>query len=169
MLHAAALSAALSARPLLADPQNARPQKTALARCFQTMDGAVYSGDPSDRRLMRFNVDTCLKGIAEINALHAKTPAQGPQKLFITGRALDRAATLIYMGLGDAPTALHQVRMANLYFRIAAGLENQTQSYHEAALANVTLTAIQLRTLRADVLAHRSNAGASAVTAFDDP
>jgi hypothetical protein len=81
------------------------------------------------------------------------TAAQGPEKLFLTGRILDRAATLSYIGLDDAATALREVTAANLDFRIAAGLTNQSENYHEAALANVRLTTIQLRTLRADMAA----------------
>ncbi len=116
------------------------------------MDGAVYHGDPSDRPLMRANVAACERGVVEIARMRP-TPAQGPEKLFLTGRILDRAATLSYIGLDDAKAAWPEVQAANLYFRVASGLTNQSQDYHAAALANVRLTAVQLRTLRSDIAA----------------
>jgi hypothetical protein len=94
----------------------------------------------------------CESGVVQIGRMRP-TAAQGPEKLFLTGRILDRAATLSYIGLDDAATALREVTAANLDFRIAAGLTNQSENYHEAALANVRLTTIQLRTLRADMAA----------------
>lgn len=165
MLHAALLAAALSANSATNNVPATLESKSAIAQCFATMDGPVYHGDPSDRRLMRANVATCVKGIAQINATRALTPAQGPEKLFIAARVLERAAMLSYMGLDDAPTALREVTTANLYFRIASGLRDQSQGYHEAALANVELTRLQLSTLHADpAIAGHPRAGA--VTAY---
>jgi hypothetical protein len=116
------------------------------------MDGAVYHGDPSDRDLMRANVAACEGGLTQLAHVPA-TSAQGPEKLFLTGRILDRAATLSYMGLGDARTALREVTTANLYFRIASGLPGQSSDYRDAALANIKLTSVQLQTLRSDLAA----------------
>jgi hypothetical protein len=165
MLFAVLLAAALSPQAI-----SAQPPKTAIQRCFGTMDGAVYHGDPSDRRLMKANVDACEAGIVQINAMRTPYPKQGPEKLFITGRILDRAATLSFMGLDDAATALREVKLANLYFRVASGLTDQTSTYHEAALANVELTRIQLRTLRAErAVATRTPARARMVTAYHKP
>jgi len=121
------------------------------------MDGAVYHGDPSDRTRMKANVAYCERGIAQIGHMHS-TAAQGPEKLFLTGRILDRAATLSYMGLNDAGTALREVKAANLYFRIASGLPGESENYHYAAVANVQLTKIQLETLHNDLLAQRATA-----------
>ncbi len=129
------------------------------------MDGAVYHGDPSDHTLMRRNVAACERGIALIDAMRPSTVAQGPEKLFVAGRILERAATLSYIGLGDATTALREVTTANLYFRIAAGLPNQSQSFQEAASANARLTSIQLRTLHSE-LAAQLHAGKRVVTAY---
>jgi hypothetical protein len=145
MLHAVLLAALVTANA----PE---PPKTPIQRCFATMDGAVYHGDPSDRVLMRANVAACETGLAQISRMPA-TSAQGPEKLFLTGRILDRAATLSYMGLDDARTALREVSAANLYFRVASGLPGQSTNYRDAALANITLTSIQLRTLHSDIAA----------------
>jgi len=150
MLHAALLAIVVAATA--PRTTSAPPPKTSIQRCFEAMDGAVYHGDPSDRPLMKANVAACESGIVQIGRMRPAA-AQGPEKLFLTGRLLDRAATLSYIGLGDAATALREVRAANLDFRIAAGLTNQSENYHNAALANVRLTAVQLRTLRADVAA----------------
>lgn len=119
------------------------------------MDGAVYHGDPSNRTEMKNDVAACESGIAAIERMRP-TAAQGPEKLFLTGRILDRAATLSYMGLNDAATALREVKRANLYFRIASGLPNQSADYRAAAVANVELTQVQLHTLRADIAARAS-------------
>lgn len=148
MLHAALLAVVLAAT---ASTPSA-PAKTSIQQCFEAMDGAVYHGDPSDRPLMKANVAACENGIVQIGRMRP-TAAQGPEKLFLTGRILDRAATLSYIGLDDSATALREVKAANLYFRIAAGLTNQSENYHAAALANVRLTTVQLRTLQADVAA----------------
>src|SRR5450755_2966513 len=148
MLHAALLAVVLAAN---ASPSPA-PVKTSIQQCFEAMDGAVYHGDPSDRRLMKANVAACENGLVQLARMRP-TPAQGPEKLFLTGRILDRAATLSYIGLDDANTALREVKAANLDFRIAAGLTNQSENYHTAALANVRLTTVQLRTLQADIAA----------------
>jgi hypothetical protein len=150
MLHAALLVAALTSMPT-----TPVPVQTSLQRCFESMDGAVYHGDPSNRSLMKANVAACERGIAEVQRIRP-TAAQGPEKLFLTGRILDRAATLSYMGLNDTGTAYREVKTANLYFRIAAGLPDQSDNYHLAAVANVTLTTIQLRTLRNDIAAAQS-------------
>jgi hypothetical protein len=149
MLHAALLAAVVAATG--PSTTSAAP-KTSIQRCFEAMDGAVYHGDPSDRPLMKANVAACESGIVQIRRIRP-TAAQGPEKLFLTGRILDRAATLSYIGLGDAATALSEVTAANLDFRIAAGLTDQSEDYHNAALANVRLTTVQLRTLRADIAA----------------
>jgi hypothetical protein len=151
MLHAALLAVALTSTTS-SSPISA---KTPVQQCFGSMDGAVYHGDPADRALMKANVAACARGVAHIQGIRTQ-PAQGPEKLFLLGRILDRAATLSYMGLGDAGTALPEVIRANLYFRIAAGLRNQTSDYHAAALANATLTRIQLGTLHADLAAART-------------
>jgi hypothetical protein len=136
-----------------------------MAQCFGTMDGAVYHGDPFDRALMKAGVAACERGIAQVQRTPAAA-AQGPEKLFLTGRILDRAATLSYMGLGDTGTALREVRAANLYFRIASGLQNQSTDYHAAALANAELTGVQLRTLRADIAATHRTAPAQTTAAY---
>ena len=148
MLHAALLAVVLAAN---ASTPHA-PAKTSIQQCFEAMDGAVHHGDPSNRPLMKANVAACERGVAQIGRMRP-TAAQGPEKLFLTGRILDRAATLSYIGLNDPNTALREVKAANLYFRIAAGLADQSENYHEAALANVRLTTLQLRTLRADLAA----------------
>jgi hypothetical protein len=148
MLHPALLAVVLATS---ASTPSASP-KTSIQRCFEAMDGAVYHGDPSDRSLMKANVAACESGIAQIGRMRP-TAAQGPEKLFLTGRMLDRAATLSYIGLGDANTALREVKAANLDFRIAAGLANVSENYHAAAIANVRLTTVQLRTLVADTAA----------------
>ena len=114
---------------------------------------------------MKANVAACERGIAQIARMRA-TSARGPEKLFLTARILDRAETLSYMGLDDAPTALREVRKANLYFRIAAGLTNQSANYHAAAIANAQLTSIQLRTLHTDLAARRAPAATTAYTAY---
>jgi hypothetical protein len=145
MLHAALLAAVFSSAAVEAPV----PPKTSIQKCFGTMDGAIYHGDPSDRTLMKTNVAVCARGIAQLGRMRP-TAAQGPEKLFLTGRLLDRAATLSYMGLDDAVTALREVKLANLYFRVAAGLNNQSTNYHDAAIANVALTHVQLHTLQAD-------------------
>jgi hypothetical protein len=116
------------------------------------MDGAVYHGDPSDRSLMRQNVAACTRGVRQIEQMHPSA-LDGPEKLFILARILDRTATLSYIGLDDTAMAFTDVRRANLYFRIALGLPNQSTDFREAALANVELTAVQLQTLRADLAA----------------
>lgn len=163
MLHAAVLAAALSS----AATSRAKPTFNAIQKCFGTMDGAVYHGDPTDRRLMQADVDTCAKGIAQLGALRATTATQGPEKLFITGRILDRAATLSYIGLGDYVTAMREVKLANLYFRIASELPNESAGYRDAARANIALTRIQLQTLRTEsVAAARATAGRRVVTAY---
>jgi hypothetical protein len=111
MLHAALLAVVLAAN---ASPSPA-PVKTSIQQCFEAMDGAVYHGDPSDRRLMKANVAACENGLVQLARMRP-TPAQGPEKLFLTGRILDRAATLSYIGLDDANTALREVKAANLDF-----------------------------------------------------
>ena len=114
------------------------------------MDGAVYHGDPSDRSLMRQNVAACTNGVRQLELMRANA-ADGPEKLYILARILDRAATLSYIGLDDAATALSDVRRANLYFRVASGLPNQSVEFRQAAASNVELTGIQLHTLRTDL------------------
>ena len=148
MLHAALLAVVLATHA--GAPKSTH--NSAITQCFETMDGAVYHGDPSDRTLMKANVAACGRGIAAIARIRPPA-AQGPEKLFLSGRLLDRAATLSYIGLNDARTALPEVRTANLYFRVAAGLTDQTPEYRAAALANVQLTALQLHTLRAEIAA----------------
>jgi hypothetical protein len=148
MLHAALLAAAVATAPSTASV----PAKTSIQQCFEAMDGAVYRGDPADRPLMKANVAACERGIKQIGRMRP-TAAQGPEKLFLTGRILDRAATLSYIGLDDAATALREVTAANLDFRVASGLPNESEDYHNAALANVRLTTVQLHTLRAEIAA----------------
>ncbi len=139
------------------------PAKTPIQQCFATMDGAVYHGDPTDRAQMKKDVAACESGISAIQRMRP-TAAQGPEKLYLTGRILDRAATLSYMGLDDTSTALREVRTANLYFRIAAGLASQSADYRAAAWANVKLTQLQLNTLHAEIAARAS--GRRAVVAM---
>jgi hypothetical protein len=119
------------------------------------MDGAVYHGDPSNRTMMKESVLACRNGVAQLRAMRT-TATDGPAKLFLVGRLLDRTATLTFMGLDDAEHATPEVRTANLYFRIAAGLSNQSAEYRDAALANVELTQLQLRTLDHEIAARRS-------------
>jgi hypothetical protein len=149
MFQAALLAVVLAANP---SDDASVPAETPIQRCFATMDGAVYHGDPANRAQMKSDVAACERSIAQLQGMRP-TPAQGPEKLFIAGRLLDRAATLSYMGLNDAATALREVRTANLYFRIASGLPSASADYRDAALANVKLTLIQLRTLHADIAA----------------
>jgi hypothetical protein len=93
MLHAALLAVAVATAPSTASG----PAKTSIQQCFEAMDGAVYHGDPSDRPLMKANVAACENGIKQIGRMRP-TAAQGPEKLFLTGRILDRAATLSFIG-----------------------------------------------------------------------
>ena len=165
MLDTLVLAAIVAATPASALPgiESTTPH-TMISRCFATMDGAVYHGDPSDRKLMKANVATCEAGIAQINAMRVPTPAAGPEKLIVTARVLERAATLSFMGLGDSATALREVRLANVYFRVASALPGQSATYHDAAVANVALTRLQLQTLRAEIAsARRSRAPRKAV------
>lgn len=148
MLQTALLAVVLATNAAAPQPTHTTP----IQACFETMDGAVYHGDPSDRTLMKANVAACSRGIAAIARIRPAAK-QGPEKLFLAARLLDRAATLSFMGLNDARTALPEVKTANLYFRVASGLPGQSAEYRAAALANVALTRIQLRTLNADIAA----------------
>ncbi|MBD5653810.1 MAG: hypothetical protein IAI50_01360 [Candidatus Eremiobacteraeota bacterium] len=145
MIHSALLAAALLS------PANEPSNKldSPVHTCFASMEGAVYQGDPSNRSLLKANVAACNSSIAQLQRMRS-SPSHGPERLFLLGWLLDRAATLSYMGLGDARTALRDVRRADRCFRIAAALPNQTGDFHETALANAELTRIQLHTLRAD-------------------
>jgi hypothetical protein len=138
----------------LSGGDSAPVSKTAIQECFETMDGAIYHGDPTDREHMKHDVATCERGIIALARMRPAI-AEGPAKLYLSARILDRAATLSYMGLNDAATALREVKIANLYFRVASGLGNQSADYRAAALANVQLTRLQLQTLRTDSVAAR--------------
>jgi hypothetical protein len=151
MLHAALLIAALTVAG-----NSAPPEETSIARCFESMDGAVYHGDPTDRALMRANVHACERGLTELSKIRAGA-AHGPEKLYLTARILDRAATLSFMGLDDARAALPEVRAANLYFRIASALPRTSPDYRAAAAANARLTAIQLQTLHTEIAAQHAH------------
>jgi hypothetical protein len=74
----------------------------------------------------------------------------------LMARILDRAATLSYIGLDDAQTALAQAKSADLYFRVASGLSSQSPDYRNLGSANATTTNIQLATLQTDI-AHKPN------------
>jgi hypothetical protein len=155
MLHVALLAAVLTTSA------PASPDHSPIQRCLSIMDGAVYHGDPNDRPSMKAALVECRKAVNA--ATHTRVEADGgPAKLFITARLLDRAATLSYMGLDDASGALRDVKSANLYFRIAAGLPHQSADFHAAALANVELTAVQLQTLHTDI-ASRATSHATSV------
>jgi hypothetical protein len=119
------------------------------------MDGAVYNGDPTDRKLMRARVVTCGHAIASLGHAGVR-PKQGPEKLFLMGTMLDRAATLSFMGLDDARTAKVEVKRAHSYFRIASGLTSESSDYRAAAIANEARTRVQLQTLaREKIVAQR--------------
>lgn len=104
MLHVALVAAAIAA----ATPRS-NDDSGAIRQCFATMDGAVYHGDPTDRGAMKAAVLVCGAGLRPARRLRV-TARQGPAKLFVIARLLDRAATLSYMGLQDAPAALRATR-----------------------------------------------------------
>lgn len=145
MLHAALLIAALTVANDSAPAEN-----TPIQHCFESMDGAVYHGDPTDRTLMQANIRACERGLTEVANIRTGA-AHGPEKLYLTARILDRAATLSFMGLNDARTALPEVRTANLYFRVASALPHTSPEYRAAAAVNAKLTAIQLQTLHTEI------------------
>jgi hypothetical protein len=147
MLHVALLAAVLTTAQ-----QPSTIAQSSIERCLETMDGSVYRGDPTDRTAMRANIAVCEEAQGAVQQIRI-SPAQGPERLFITARLLDRAATLSYMGLGNAQAAFHDARLANLYFRIAVGLPRQSPDFHAAAIANLELTDLQLQTLRTDIAA----------------
>jgi hypothetical protein len=118
------------------------------------MDGAVFQGDPTDHATLKRDAAACERAVAMIPRVPVAVDA-GSSRLFLVARLLDRAATLSFIGLGDTATALREVQLANVYFRVAAGLPKQTADFHSAALANVQLTNLQLETLRGDIAAGR--------------
>jgi hypothetical protein len=101
---------------------------------------------------MRNAERACERELARIERLRPGT-SEGPAKLFLTARVLDRAATLALLAFNDVTTASRDVALANLYFRVAAGLPDQPANYRAAAAANVELTHAQLVTLRPDLAA----------------
>jgi hypothetical protein len=167
MIHAALLALALGAPSLtqsaaVAPPNMPPPAASSIERCLATMDGAVYHGDPTDRRLMRAAIAACVHARRDAQRTSVET-ASGPQKLFLIARLLDRTATLSYIGLDDAGSALRDVESANLYFRIAAGVAGESADFRAAAAANVELTNLQLQTLRTEIASSHTQPAAVAL------